>query len=89
MVLVIQFVDLIFTLLTLAIIIDALLSWFPMDRYNNPIARLLDQIVAPILEPLRRVVPPIGMMDITPLVALIILQILQAIIHNLLVGFLR
>ena len=87
MVLVIQFVDLIFNLLTLAIIAHALLSWFPVDRYNNPVVRVLDQIVAPILEPLRRIVPPVGMMDITPIVALIILQILQAIIVNLLRGF--
>jgi YggT family protein len=89
MALVIQFIDLIFTLFTFAIIAHALLSWFPIDRYNNPVVRVLDQIVAPILEPLRRIVPPIGMMDITPIVALIILQILQAIIDNLLWGLAR
>ena len=89
MVLVIQFIDLIFTFLTLAIIAHALLSWLPIDRYNNPAVRVLDQIVAPILEPLRRIVPPIGMMDITPIVALIILQVLQAIVDNLLGGFYR
>ncbi len=86
MVLVIQLIDLIFTLLTFAIIAHAIMSWLPADRYNNPIVRVLDQITAPILEPLRRVIPPLGMMDITPLVALIILQVLQALIHNLLVG---
>ena len=62
------------------------MSWLPMDRYNNPIARVLDQITAPILEPLRRVIPPIGMMDVTPIVALIALQVLQTLIHNLLIG---
>jgi YggT family protein len=82
--LLIQLIDLIFTLLTFAIIANALLSWLPIDRYGNPIVRLLDQITAPILEPLRRVIPPIGMMDVTPLVALILLQVLQALIHNLL-----
>ena len=86
MVLVIQFVDLIFTLLTFAVIAHALLSWLPIDRYNNPVSRVLDQIVAPILEPIRRFIPPIGMMDVTPIIALIILQILQALIHNFLIG---
>jgi YggT family protein len=86
MVLVIQLIDLIFTLLTFAILANAIMSWLPTDRYNNPIVRVLDQITAPVLEPLRRVIPPVGMMDITPLVALIILQVLQALIHNLLVG---
>ena len=89
MALVIQFIDLIFTVFTFTIIAHALLSWFPIDRYNNPVARVLDQIVAPILEPLRRIVPPVGMMDITPIVALIILQILQAVIDNLLGGLAR
>jgi YggT family protein len=89
MVLVIQLIDLIFTLLTFAIIAHALLSWLPIDRYGNPFVRVLDQIVAPILEPLRRVVPPIGMMDVTPIVALIILQVLQALIDNLLWGLYR
>jgi uncharacterized protein YggT (Ycf19 family) len=87
MVLVIQFIDLIFTLLTFAIIANAILSWLPMDRYNNPVVRVLDQITAPILEPFRRFIPPVGMMDITPIIALIILQVLQALIHNLLIGF--
>jgi YggT family protein len=87
MVLVIQFIDLIFTLLTFAIIANAILSWLPMDRYNNPVVRVLDEITAPILEPLRRFIPPFGMMDITPIIALIILQVLQALIHNLLIGF--
>ncbi len=81
----IQLIDLIFTLLSFAIIANAILSWLPIDRYSNPVARLLDQITAPILEPLRRVIPPIGMMDVTPIVALILLQVLQALIHNLLV----
>lgn len=85
MLLFIQLIDLIFTLLTFAIIAHAILSWLPIDRYN-PLVRLLDQIVAPLLEPLRRVVPPIGMMDVTPIVALIILQVLQALVHNLIFG---
>ncbi|MCI0475279.1 MAG: YggT family protein [Anaerolineales bacterium] len=86
MILVIQIIDLVFTLLTFAIIANAIMSWLPMDRYNNPVARVLDQITAPILEPLRRVIPPIGMMDVTPIVALIVLQVLQTLIHNLLIG---
>ncbi len=82
----ITFFNLLFQLLTLAIIARALISWVPIDRYN-PIVTILYQITEPILAPLRRYIPPIGgMMDITPIVALIILQILQAIVYNLLVG---
>ncbi len=78
-------IDLIFTLLTLAIFARAILSWFVRDPYN-PLVYWLDRITDPILEPIRRFVPPIGMMDITPIIALILLQFLQAIIHNLILG---
>ena len=75
--------DLLFTVLTFAIIGRALMSWLPMDPYH-PIAQFLYQVTEPILAPLRRVIPSAGMMDITPIVALILLQILQAIIHQIL-----
>ena len=79
---VVTFLDLLFTILGFAIIARALLSWIQIDPYN-PIIQLLYQITEPILAPLRRYIPPIGgMMDITPIVALIILQILQAIVDS-------
>lgn len=79
---VVTFLDLLFTILGFAIIARALLSWIQIDPYN-PIIQVLFQITEPILAPLRRFIPPIGgMMDITPIVALIILQILQAIVDS-------
>lgn len=81
--LVVTFVDLLFGILTLAIIARALISWVPIDRYH-PIVQLLDQVTEPILAPIRRIVPPLGMMDITPIVALILLQIVQALVDRVL-----
>lgn len=79
---IVTFLDLLLTILGFAVIARALVSWLPVDPYN-PFVRILFQITEPILAPLRRYIPPIGgMMDITPIVALIILQILQAIIDN-------
>ena len=61
----------------------AILSWFAMDP-RNPLIEVLDQITEPILAPLRRIVPRIGMIDITPLVAILLLQVLaQAVAQNL------
>jgi YggT family protein len=78
----VTFMDLLLTILGFAIIIRALLSWVSIDPYN-PLVQILFQITEPILAPLRRIIPPIGgMMDITPIVALIILQVLQAIIDS-------
>jgi YggT family protein len=76
------FIRLLFEILTFAIIARALLSWFPI-RPGNPFYTLLvilDQITEPILAPLRRIIPRIGMIDITPIVALILLQVIQQIL---------
>jgi len=73
----IQFVNLFFTILTWAILIRILLSWIPgLDPYN-PIVSTLRSITDPILEPARRVIPPVGMLDISPIVVLIVLQFVQ------------
>ena len=60
--------------LAFAIFGRALVSWFPIDR-DGPIVRVLDGITEPIVEPLRRVIPPIGMIDLTPTIAMIVLFI--------------
>jgi len=61
----------------------AIISWFSLDP-RNPLVEVLDQITEPILSPLRRIVPRIGMIDITPLVAIILLQVLsQAVDQSL------
>ncbi len=80
------FVDVLFNVLIFAILIDALLSWFPISP-NSPIVRLLDDITEPILAPLRQVVPRLGMFDITPIVAMFLLEILQNIIDSGLSGY--
>lgn len=84
--LIVNAIDLVFTLLIFAIIARAIVSWLPMDRYH-PAIQILDSITEPILAPLRRVIPPVGMMDITPIIALIGLQILQTIIRSLLLRY--
>jgi len=69
--------------LSAAIFLRAILSWFALDP-RNLLVEVLDQITEPILSPLRRIVPRIGMIDITPLVAIILLQFLaQAVSQSL------
>ncbi len=50
-----------------------LLSWFPNAR-DSSIGRFLARICEPFLEPFRRIIPPIGMMDISPIVAYFVLR---------------
>jgi len=58
--------------LAFAIFARAILTWFPIDR-EGPIFQFLNAVTDPILEPLRKVIPPIGMIDITPMVAMLLL----------------
>jgi len=64
-------------LYSLVILVRIILSWIPNVDRNNQIIRLLYQITDPVLKPVRRVIPPIGMIDISPLVALVLLSAVE------------
>jgi YggT family protein len=81
-------INVVFQVLWWAILIRVLLSWLPManiriDPYN-PAVRLLYSVTDPILEPLRRYTT-IGMIDLSPLVALLLLDFLRQILVSMLV----
>jgi YggT family protein len=67
--------------LQVAIFARAIISWFPMDP-RSPVIRILDDVTEPILGPLRKVVPRLGMVDITPMVAILILFVIQRAISQ-------
>jgi YggT family protein len=56
-----------------ALIVYVILSWFG-NRGINPIAELLGDLVEPILRPARRLLPPIGGLDLSPLIVILLLQ---------------
>lgn len=87
----VYFVNFLFQALMLAIVGRALLSWFPIRPGNpfHPLAVVLHQITEPILGPLRRIIPTFGMIDLSPIVALLLLQFLQQVLINALVTSLR
>lgn len=62
---------------TFILLIRILMSWIPnLDPYN-PIVQLLLQVTDPVLEPARRLIPPIGMIDISPIVVFIALSVIR------------
>jgi YggT family protein len=80
---VVNFVYYLFMTLQFAIIIRALMSWFNPSP-ENPIVRFVIEITEPVLAPLRRIVPRIGMIDITPIVAILLMNaILQLLASTL------
>jgi uncharacterized protein (TIGR00251 family) len=71
-------------LLVLLVIISVILSYF-MDPYH-PLRRALDSVVEPMLSPIRRIIPPIGMLDFSPLILIILIQLLSNIIIRILIS---
>ncbi|SEB17457.1 YggT family protein [Thalassobacillus cyri] len=56
-----------------ALIIYIFMSWFPGARESS-IGQFLAKICEPFLEPFRRIIPPLGMIDISPIVAILVLN---------------
>ena len=72
------------TLYTLCVFGRIILSWFPMEP-TGPMASVrsfLFTITEPLLGPLRRAIPSVGMLDLSPLVAILGLQIVASIVFN-------
>jgi YggT family protein len=68
--------------LIILIIISVILSYV-MDRYH-PVRRWVDSIVEPLLMPIRRVLPPMAGLDFSPLVLILLLQLIANLIVRLL-----
>ncbi|HEX2990585.1 MAG TPA: YggT family protein [Anaerolineales bacterium] len=69
-------------ILVLLVIVSVILSYF-MDPYH-PIRRGVDRLVEPMLMPIRRVVPLIGMIDISPLILILLIQLIGNLLIRLL-----
>ena len=78
-----QFVNLLVTVLWIAIFARVILSWLPIGGSNHPIVAIVYQITEPILSPLRRVVPRLGMFDLTPMIAIFILLLISRLVSGL------
>jgi YggT family protein len=84
-----QFVFSLYLVYTLLVILYVLMSWVQLP-YNIWIGRLrsfLHDTVEPVLRPIRAVLPPLGGFDLSPLVALLGLSVLEQIIIAVLDGF--
>ena len=58
------------------IIIRVLISWVSPDPFN-PLVQFLVRATDPVLEPARRIIPTIGPLDISPMIVLLLLQVIQ------------
>jgi YggT family protein len=86
MVTVFQLLQLLIYIYIFSIIIHAVMSWIMAAGGNGratPLSRLLYSLNRPILDPIRRVMPQMGMVDLSPLVAIIGLNVLLILLRSL------
>lgn len=78
-----RFVDVFFIVYTLAILIHILLSWFrlPASPILSAVQDFLHDVCAPYLRVFRRLIPPLGPLDVSPIVAIVVLGVVQRLVH--------
>lgn len=74
------------SIFTVSIIIEVILSWVTPAGTYNPVAPLVSRMNAPLLRPVRNLIPPLGGIDLSPLFVLLGLQVLSMLVMPLLTG---
>jgi YggT family protein len=77
-----QFTITFIQILTWAIIARSLLSWFPVDQ-SSPLVQMLYRVTEPIIDPIRKIMPQTGMIDLSPLAAIIMLIVMSQLVAGL------
>jgi YggT family protein len=80
--LLVRIINILAQFIVLLVIVKVILSYF-MDPYH-PVRQTIDNLVEPMLAPIRRVVPLVGMFDFSPLVLIILVQILSSVLSTFL-----
>lgn len=74
-----QPIDSLFQLIQLIVLLRILLTWFPIDWWKQPF-KFIQEFADPILEPFRKIIPPIGGLDLSPIFAFMALNLLQGVL---------
>lgn len=82
MVFLIRLINYLANILMIIVIVDVVLSYF-MSPWH-PFRQALDRIVEPMLAPIRRVLPSVGGLDFSPIVLLILIQLITGLLTNIL-----
>ncbi|MEE9302994.1 MAG: YggT family protein [Thiotrichaceae bacterium] len=65
----------------IAIIIQVIISWLG-NTHGNPVVPLINSLTEPLIKPVRKIIPPIAMIDLSPMVVLILLQVALILIRS-------
>lgn len=78
--LLISFVSTAFQVYIYILLARIILSWVPHDPSRHPIIKWIYQLTEPLLAPARRIIPPIGMVDVSPIAVFFLLELARRFI---------
>lgn len=81
-----QLLDLVLTIYIWLIIARAIISWVNPSPYH-PVVRFLYRFTEPVLAPLRKIIPPIAGLDLTPLIVIFFIYFLQNLLRKLMIHY--
>ncbi len=84
----VDIINLVFGAFYVLLLAQIVLSWVRPNPYHptwGPIIRFINGVIDPILNPIRRVMPPLGGLDFSPMIVLILARVLQGFLINLVV----
>ena len=77
-----RIIEILCYVLTIIILLRVIVSWYTSP--TNTLFRFFDRITNPILAPLRRIIPRVGPLDFSPLVAVVLIQLIYYLLYKLL-----
>ena len=84
----VQIINLLFNIFYILILARIIFSWIRVSPYDptwGPIMRFVYQVTDPIMEPIRRIMPPTGGLDFSPMIVLILASVLRSVLVNMLI----
>jgi YggT family protein len=79
-----QTVNILLDILSVLIVIRVLMSWFVQHPERHALARFIMDTTDPIIKPIRRALPRMGMLDLSPLVVLILIELIRSLLNSIL-----
>ena len=79
---ILYFIEILCTVLTIIILLRVIVSWYVSP--TNALFRFLHRLTEPILAPLRRIIPRVGPLDLSPLVAVVLIWVIYYLFNYLL-----
>ena len=86
MAILVSIINLLYWAFWILILARVIISFMRVSPYQNDLVRLVYEVTEPVLEPIRRILPPMGGLDFSPLIALLLLDVLRRILFGVLIG---